>query len=95
MGIEIQFEGAGPVKPEVVKKYFGVAKNVVKLVKGITAITKTKDDDAVVEGVEAALAFAEPYLDQEWVYDLVNGIVGLFVKDPVAAASLLKAAIAK
>ncbi len=82
------------LNPAVVTKYFGVVRNLVKFAQGIAAITKSTDDDAVVAGITSALDFVEPYLEQQWAYDLLNSVINLFHKQgPVAALDALKSGV--
>jgi hypothetical protein len=101
MSIDLTFPGdenvaAVTITPDAVKKYYGVVKNLLRLVKLGVLATKTKDDDEVFAQVEAALAAVEPYLDEPAVYDLLNFFIGLFKKDgPVAALEALKSVLGK
>ncbi len=76
------------------KKYFTVAKGLVKIAKGLAAVTGTKVDDEILGAVESGINFLEPYIDEEWAFDLINSIIALFKKDgPAAAIAKLKEVI--
>lgn len=66
--------------PELVKKYFNVAKSSTKLLKNLAKLSPTTFDDNLIGWVEEVLVVLEPYVEEKWVYDLVNSIIDLFKK---------------
>jgi len=81
------------IKVEDIKKVVETIKKVVKIGKGIAAITPTDLDDKTLAAAEQVIALVQPLVEEEWFADLVDFVVHLFVKhqNPADFVKALKA----
>lgn len=84
---------ARDVKTDDIQKVLATLKRLLKLGKGLSALTPTELDDKVIETLEKVLAVVEPFAQDEVILDIINFIFELFKKDnpKVALANAKKA----
>lgn len=76
------------------KNVMETLKRLLKIGRGLAALTRTDMDDKVLEKLDEILTVVEPFLEDEMLVDLLNWILELFKKEsPKVALEKLKAKV--
>ncbi len=66
------------VTPAQIQSIVTMAKSFVLMARLAASFTPTKVDDQAVATVEALLARVEPFVNQQWFADFINGVIASF-----------------
>jgi hypothetical protein len=81
--------------PEQAQEVLDLLQKLVKLGKGLAALTPTTVDDDVLNVLDKVISFAAPYVQDGTIIDLLNLVLALFQKNgPAAVLQKLKDALA-
>lgn len=85
----------GDLEREDVQKTLATAKKLLRLGKGLSALTPTELDDKVIETLDRVVSALEPFAQEDVILDIVNFVLDLLKKDePLVALAKAKEAIA-